>query len=233
MQVTDDELRRLYQARTTKDDRSGCPGAAELAALASAELGSTERLRLLEHVAECASCALELKVAGEAAPWSAELSREIAGGSRPAPALPASRFASRAPERRYSRRLLPSVAAAAVTVLAIGAGVWLFMSPAAPPGDVMRGDSDLVAPAPGSELDQAPARLAWPPQAGAAGYRAVLFDASAERLWESPPLSGTELELPPEARALLRPDATYLWLVEVEGPATRRELGPYRFAVAP
>ena len=117
-------------------------------------------------------------------------------------------------------------------MLAIAAGVWLVMSPAAPPGDVMRGDSDVVAPAPGSKLDQAPARLVWPPQPGAASYRVVLFDASAEQLWESPPLAGTELELPQEARALIRPDANYLWLVEVEGPATRRELGPFRFAVA-
>jgi hypothetical protein len=226
MRVTDDELRRLYQARTAKDDRSGCPGAPELAALAGGELGDADRRRLLEHVAGCASCALEVKLAAETVPWSEELSREVAAASRSAPASPPSSIASRAPERRRSRRLLPSLALAAATVLAIGAGVWLLTPPALPPGDVVRGAEDEVAPAPGSELAEAPARLTWAPQPGAESYRVVLFDARAERLWESGPLAAAEVVLPPEARAQRRPGATYLWLVEVEGPAARRELGP-------
>jgi hypothetical protein len=96
----------------------------------------------------------------------------------------------------------------------------------------MRG-GDRVVPAPDLELTEAPTHLAWPPQAGATGYRVVIFDARAERLWESPLLVGPELDVPPEARAVLRTGATYLWLVEVEGQAARRELGPYRFTLSP
>jgi hypothetical protein len=158
-------------------------------------------------VTGCAGCALELRLAADVAP---------AARSRP-----------------RSRRLLPSLALAATTLLAIGAAVWFATLQPEPPRDAMRGGDDGVVPAPDAELDELPTHLAWPPQAGATGYRVVIFDARAERLWESALLDGAEVALPPEVRALLRPGATYLWLVEVQGLAARRELGPYRFTLSP
>jgi hypothetical protein len=134
--------------------------------------------------------------------------------------------------QRRSRRLVPSLALAATALIAIGAGVWFATLPVETPRDGVRGADDGVLPAPDGELAATPTRLAWPPQAGATGYRVVIFDARAERLWKSALLGSAELDLPPEARTLLR-SGTYLWLVEVEGQAARRELGPYRFTVMP
>jgi hypothetical protein len=206
MRVTDGELRRLYQDRATSADRSRCPVAGELAALAGGDLVDSERQRLLEHVAECASCALELKLAAD--------------------------VASAARVRPRSRPLLPTLALAATTLLVIGAGVWFATLQPGPTGDAVRGGGG-VFPAPAVELAEPPTRLAWPPHAGATGYRVTIFDERAERLWQSPRLGGAQLDLPPEARAVLHPGATYLWLVEVEGQAARRELGPYRFTLSP
>jgi hypothetical protein len=237
MRLTATELRELHQRSTTSPDRASCPAPDKLAALARGDLAARERGRVVEHLAVCSSCALEARLALEVEPWSDELILRFEEGLPDVGDLGGERGARRTATRsRRSRGMVPQLALAAAILAMLAAGVWLVgtgRAPGPPPGDeVLRGEDEAVVPRSGSALDTPPERLAWPPQPGATGYRVVLFDARAERLWESPRLVDPDLALPPEARAHLQSDGNYLWLVEVAGAAPRRELGPYRFRVA-
>ena len=231
MKLTDTQARELHQRATATSDRSGCPTAETIASMARGELGAADRLRALEHLAVCSSCALDTRLALEAAPWSAELLRRIGGRSENVTPV------ERASAWRGRSRFAPRLALAASLLVALAAGVWLVRVAstldATRDAEALRGsDEEHVAPRPGSELDAPPARLAWPPQPGASGYRVTLFDARALRIWESPSIGEPQLMLPPEALDELHAGEEYLWLVEVEGPASRRELGPYGFRLA-
>ena len=231
MKLTDTQARELHQRATATSDRSGCPTAETIASMARGELGTADRMRALEHLAVCSSCALDTRLALEAAPWSAELLRQIGGPSESVtPVERASAWGRRS-------RLAPRLALAATLLMALAAGVWLVRVAstldATRDAEALRGgDEEHVAPGPGSELVAPPERLAWPPQPGASGYRVTLFDARALRIWESTPIAEPQLVLPPEALDELHAGEGYLWLVEVEGPASRRELGPYGFRLS-
>lgn len=126
------------------------------------------------------------------------------------------------------RLLMAAVAAS----LLLAVGLLLDRQPATAPSPApVRGDEALVEPSPSRRLVAPPARLRWPVQPGATGYRVHLFDAAAERLWRSAALSRGELTLPPEAVAALRRGDTYFWTVEVLGPVAKRELGPFWFEI--
>lgn len=185
----------------------GCPDEEALAALVLAELGAARREAVAAHVAGCRRCAR---------------------GYRTLRALHAE--ARRERVRRPGRVAAAAAGLAAVLAVAL---VWLPRTPApAGPDPAVRRDAApelSVHPADGAVLAEPPERLAWPPQPGATGYSARLYDASAEPLWEGPWTRAAEVELPAEARERMLPGAAYFWVVAVDGPAVPRRLGPCWF----
>ena len=196
--------RRAYRS-TLPGEPQGCPGDDALAALAVGDLSAEERVRVADHVAGCVRCSGDYRLL-------AEVHRE-AQAARP----------------RRSPGPWLSIAAAAVVAVAVG--VALRVGPSTPATDHLRGadPARAVTPAPDAKLAAPPAELAWGAEAGAVRYRVRLFDARAERVWESEPSPAASQPLPPEVRARLTPGSSYFWVVDVEGPGPGRRLGPFWF----
>jgi len=186
-----------------------CPGDEVLAAMASGEASSEERHRTADHIIGCRKCAADYRLL-------LDLHAEASGGRR----------------RRFSRWLLPAVAAAGIGAVGVGLA-WFRHLPVPPPAEMLRGatQSSPVQPEDGAELGEAPRLLAWPEQTGATGYRVRLFDESATVVWESVPLANATLLLAEEVTAQVRPGRWHFWTVEVGGPVARKRLGPYWFRV--
>jgi hypothetical protein len=200
--------RAAYRAGMLAGSAS-CPGEDELAALAVGELAGEPRAAVADHVASCRRCAdghrLLLDLHAEA------------GG--------------RSPSRVRTWIAGASVAAALAGALLVWRPAW---TPDAPSAAPLRGAAGqgAVEPRPGAVLASAPAVLAWTARPAARGYRARIYDADGDLLWESGAVTAARLALAPEAAAALRPGHEYFWTVDVDGVAPGERLGPFWFQIA-
>ncbi|MCP3956756.1 MAG: hypothetical protein GY719_02770 [bacterium] len=209
------ELRASYRQAMDAGSES-CPEDENLAALATGELGG-ESPGLADHVVSCRRCAERYRTLREL-----HLAAEGRTGGR---------------VTRWRRPLRATFAVAAMLVVALG--LYHFLAPPTPDssrsgaGDQLRTTvSELeVTPADGAVLGAPPRSLAWPAQTGAGTYRVHLFDAGAEPLWESGPLSEPGVDLPEPQVAELRSGGSFFWVVRMSGFSQRRELGPFWFEV--
>ncbi len=143
------------------------------------------------------------------------------------------RMPASSPNRmRWQSWVVPIAAAAALVIVAyFVAGPVL--APTVTPDTTVRGtDLKEVIPEHRSTLTDVPRQFQWPAQTGATGYRVTLRDANADKVWATGSLTGNETTLPHDIRTRLEPGTTYLWTVDVEGPAVQATLGPYWFQVA-
>jgi hypothetical protein len=212
----EDELAEVYREgirRGTWPD-AGCPSGAELERLALGEAGAAERVRLADHLVECAQCAATVRDLRSLAGW-AERAERAAGERRTGTGTAGTR-----------RWLLPLAAALAVALG--GAVLWTQWVEPPPDTDAVRGVEAAVTPAPGAELARFPDRFDWPDQRGATGYRVRLLDAGGEVVWESAWRSESWCPAP-EMPGAGDGERGYLWTVEVRGFVPRSRLGPYPF----
>ena len=229
----DPDLAALHRRGTAPPDRAGCPSAEALFSLLGPAASPAERERLVDHVAACSACAEELRLMRSLGPWSESLARRLAEAGEALDIPPPRPF----PARRGLFR--PLALAAALAAALVGGGV-LFrqhLAPVAveapvedPVQDVERGTAPAeVSPAPDSVLPAPPETLQWPSQAGAMSYRVKLYDEEARLLWQSGPSRQPRAVLPPAVRDRLHPGADYFWVIELEGPVPRRQLGAFWF----
>ncbi len=130
----------------------------------------------------------------------------------------------------HARRWQVPVALAATVMLALSIGLsHLLRVGQAPPSSTVRAGQAQTAPPSGEWLAALPERLRWPPAAGAAGYRVVLRDATADIVWTSDVLDEAQLPLAGAAAAAIDGLDTCIWSVDVVGTAEPRELGPFWF----
>lgn len=130
---------------------------------------------------------------------------------------------------RWSR----PIAIAAALVLALYFVFDASLAPPPGPDYSVRGTaSSDVVPQHRSTLRELPVQFEWPTQAGATGYRVTLRDADATPLWRTVSSVRNEALVPDDVRDRLDAGATYLWTVEVEGPAADNTLGPFWFEVS-
>lgn len=223
MRPTDDELRDLWRSATAASPAEH-PDADELERAARGELPPADRERVADHLVECGDCAALVRRLGDLQRWADAAASEVSA-----------RGAAAVSGTEHHRRWRPVLGLAAALVLATLAGlaIWqLAPVPGGKPPDALRSSAPAaVRPISGATLSEPPSHLAWPAQPGAAAYRVVLYDERAEVLWRGPAVRGTELDLPPDAAALLRPGHSYSWSVRLEDGASGRELGPYWFRV--
>jgi hypothetical protein len=187
-----------------------CPSAEALAAAAVGDAPASERDRIADHAVSCRRCSEDLQIL-------MRTHLEATG-------------ASAAP--RPMRRMM-WLSAAAVAVIAAGA---VFVLRTSRPVEVVRGsralrEAALVTPRDNTTLSAAPEKLIWPAQPGAEGYRAKLFDASGQAIWESERIAEPSVTLSASAAASVRPGQGYFWTVEVELPLEKQHLGPYSFTL--
>lgn len=208
MADTERDLSHVFRAATARCpvDLQGCPTADELAALADGTLDGPRRDIVIDLVASCASCAA-----------ATHFARASGDGLVEASVVPLP-LPQRTPARARSLpRWLP-VAAAAVLVAAL---VPMLLS--RDPPSLTRGGAADVSPANDAMLDVPPPEFSW---AGTGTCTVTLRDASATRLWQSPPSAGARVAIPEDTRNALR-DGTYLWALDCGAGIE----GTYRFTV--
>jgi hypothetical protein len=188
---------------------AACPDADELAALAVGQTANRERIA--DHVVSCRQCGADYRIL-------LELHKEASPPLRP-------------------RASALAWLAVASVVLAAAAGALLVLRAGRGAGgeEAIRGTAAgriaiSVVPAAGATLGEPPARLAWPGQKSAEGYRVKLFGASGETLWESERISTPSIDIPPAALSF-GSGRSYFWTVEVETPLEKARLGPFWFTL--
>jgi hypothetical protein len=198
-------LKESYRGLQTGGS-DGCPSAEALAALAIGE-PADERERLADHIVSCVPCADAYQI----------LARTHAES-----------------QSTWQRGLPRAAWLSAAAVLIAAAGAILFWR-SQRPSEALRGGANepsrLVSPAGGATVAATPIQLRWPALAGAESYRARLFDASGQTVWESGRLATASAELPSAARERLTRGQTYFWTVEAEMSLEKTRLGPYSFTI--
>lgn len=209
-----------YRDETTRGaaNRGECPSAEVLSRLATGDLADPERSELLDHVAGCADCAVELRMAKEVASWSEESLSDAGDSPQAEPASDAG------PVSRFPWWIPAAVAA----LLAVAIGLGLILPTWTTDEARVRGEITAVKPAEGADLTEPPARLQWPAQPGAEGYRVTILDDQGQTLWQGP-WSDEPFVRPIWPGAV---QGTYLWTVDVRGSVSRQKLGPYVFRVS-
>jgi len=206
--TTEDRLREAYRALQAPGSEA-CPADEELAAIALGELEPGRRDALADHVVACRRCAESVGIL-------LETHREASV-----------RKATASPLRRW----IPlAAAAAAIAVIAL-----LIARLPTPSPSVERGRAERIpglVPADGAELPDPPARFAWPASERAEAYRLKIYRDSGDAAWASADTAAPFLELPPDARARLKPGGAYYWVIEVEGSSGASRLGPFSFRIA-
>lgn len=179
--MTDDQLRRHYQAALRRRSGGDGPSLEQLEALAAGRLGEEESLRLLDLVMARDDLRAEYAML-RSVHLASQGEDPTMPGVRPG-AIPG-RTAPKAPRRSWYLGL----GLAASLLLAVG--LWLGRHRAGETGEQMRGTDSTMAlhsPEAGSTM-RLPVVLTWAPVEGASSYRVELFgDAGATVLTRQTP----------------------------------------------
>ena len=206
MKVTDAQLFNL--PGQTPDIH---PDAEQLALLLEPAIDPVERERLLDHLANCASCAAAMQLVMELENETSTLSEALT-------------IAPQATDRQRNRWLFPLATAASLFACALLITSLL-------PGrhdqnlQTVRGSSVQLQPALGQVLTRQPETLAWQSTFEVPVY-VLLMDGTARELWQSEPSELSSLPVP--ANLDLQP-GTYFW--QLQDSRHTVVAGPYWFKI--
>lgn len=224
-----DRLRELFQGYADAKrplSRQGCPDPAEIAA--SFEPTASRRLkrRIVDHISECSFCREEFTMLVEAGVGEAaaaeppERSRrdsqpgfDVRGRPRPVPIW----------------RLAAALLGTALMITS-----FIMVVRQRERWTVLRSGSAairLLAPKPDQAVSGPPV-CRWKDRTAADHFVLELFDEALLPVWTSGPVQGSELRIPNEIYAGLRPGRRYFWLVTgYSGRVTTGESPMGRFVV--
>lgn len=210
MTFSDDELRAAFAARPDAPQGDACPTPDALLAAFAGEAPRAARRAVVAHLATCAACAADWRLAHLLLPGVAG---EAAQGEEPEPAP-----VVRGP---WLRPALLAVAAA--LCVALGVGLWPRLTSRVTPGYRDAGGLALRAlVADGAPLPRDAFRLRWAFAEAGARYAVTVSDEALEPLAEARDLEPAEFVVPPGALGA-RPDgALLLWQVEARLPDGRQ-----------
>ncbi|HEY4597695.1 MAG TPA: hypothetical protein VIJ02_14950 [Thermoanaerobaculia bacterium] len=192
-------------------DPASCPTPETLWSAVRGELPAQRMGEVLDHVAACAACAEDWRLA-------AEINRQ----EERAAAVPGKVIQGRFGQWR------PLAAAAALAAgLLIAVGVYRTQQPVQPP--IYReaphaGISSLLPQ--GQALPREAAVLRWSPLAGAVSYDVQVSTEDLRPLATAKGQTGTEYRIPPSALAGLPPGGRLLWQVDAVRPDGTHENSP-------
>ncbi len=239
------ERRLLKKALSRSRD---CATIEELGGLSDGSLSAVTVARVAGHLASCPRCKTELAL------------MEKFESATPAPAEEGTvRWISARLERRFSsdeaaratshdpwwRRWITAPAlnraglavAAAMLVLAVGAGFWGRRAPgliSPSGGEAVFRSGALTGLSPIGDVGQVPAELRWEPLPAAASYAVRVMEVDRVELW-SAATRDPRIALPPAVRARLVPGKPLLWEVTAKDAAgaTLASSGPQRLRLQP
>ncbi len=193
-------LARAFAAREGKHDpSSACPPAEQLFEAASGGLDREQRLKIVDHVSQCAECTQA---------W--QLAMEL--GARP--------VSSRG---EAGRARVPKFAVAASLILAVGLTTY-FVRQGHQESPQYRDAAHRLAPASrtGDRLSRNSAVLRWSPGPEGSTYAVRLTTADLVLVLERQDITGVELAVPAAVLEKLPPGEQLLWQVEVRLPNGQR-----------
>jgi hypothetical protein len=192
-------------------DPASCPTPETLWSAVRGELPAQQMGEVLDHVAACAACAEDWRLA-------AEINRQ----EERAAAVPGKVIPGRFGQWR------PLAAAAALAAgLLIAVGVYRTQQPVQPPifrGNPHPGISSVLPQ--GQALPREAAVLRWSPLAGAVSYDVQVSTEDLRPIATAKGQTGTEYRIPPSALAGLPPGAKLLWQVDAVRPDGTHENSP-------
>lgn len=192
-------------------DPASCPTPETLWSAVRGELPAQQMGEVLDHVAACAACAEDWRLA-------AEINRQ----EERAAAVPGKVIPGRFGQWR------PLAAAAALAAgLLIAVGVYRTQQPVQPSAyrGVPHAGISSVLPQ-GQALPREAAVLRWSPSAGAVSYDVQVSTEDLRTVATAKGQTGTEYRIPPSALAGLPPGARLLWQVDAVRPDGTHETSP-------
>ncbi|RME48131.1 MAG: hypothetical protein D6791_04080 [Chloroflexi bacterium] len=240
MKLTSDELKELYQQRTTHSTRRPveCLTAETLRRAANRELSQPERERVADHLMVCADCAEEYRLIRSLRPWAERIA--AASGDRAETEAKGRRWM--ASVSRWWKRVAQRPrwrAAAGIAVLVVAAGATLTLWRARQPGRALipgqRGGGSVVMevePPNRAVLPEPPRQLTWSTVEGAERYQVVLYDVESTPIWESPWVASPSVTLPKTVGQKLQREQPYYWRITVMIGIERRQSQVFQFVVS-
>jgi hypothetical protein len=220
MKLNSEELKHLYQLHTARAGRLDCASPETFVQAADGDLSSSERARLADHLSECSDCSREYRLVLNSAPARVH----------PKPQSPI-RLISRSPRLRW-----PSIATAAVVVIAVSASilVWRSQQQVEPSQEAIRGAGSIaieVQPPHRALLDEAPRELKWSTIESADTHQVSLFDFESTPLWVSEPSAENSVVLPEAVRQRLERGKPFYWRVTAQRGVERLRSELFQFVI--
>jgi len=203
---------RAYLGERKVEPGVGCPTPEDLVQFATQGANRKARVRIMEHVSNCADCALVLK---SILRLSGEID-ELTGKAEAVQRCPQDEVLG----KKERVRLIPG-RRAAVAILAGMVGLTIITLSVIRISDrpVVRGTAgpriQLLSPKQGATYPAGEIKFKWEAVPKAARYTVELFNRSLERIWQSGPISNTGTELPAEVRGVILEGETYFWRITV------------------
>jgi hypothetical protein len=187
-----ERLARAFVTRTQTRERNDCPDSEQLFEAAAGNLTREQRMKIVDHVAQCAECTEAWRLAMEL-------------GARPA------QRSNMLPIRRY--------AFAASVVLAVGVVTYLAL-PVGDQTPQYRDATESLAPTSlvTGSLPRDRFVLRWSPGPQGSTYSVRLSTADLAPLLAQQDIASTELLIPASALAKVKSGDQLLWQVEVHLP---------------
>jgi len=240
MKLMTDELKKLYQQRTTRSARrqAECLSEETLLRATMGELSQAERERVADHLMACSDCAEEYRLIRSLKPWAEQVA---APSGEPAPQAKATGkpVGWAAWVQTFCGQLVwvpkwRAVAVVAMIVVAVGVSLtlWRARQPGVEPVPSERGEVSVtmqIEPPNRALLREAPRRLAWSAVEGAESYQVVLYDLESTPIWESPPVTSTVIRVPEAIRQELHRGQSYYWRVITQSGIERRQSEVFQF----
>lgn len=207
METDDSELRRIYRSCVSERIRAGikdCPPIADVRKAFEAGIPRGIKDRIVDHISNCANCALEFEFIREARPMEKELGSMI-------------RKVSRLRRRRvlFLPRPLQGYALGSLMIVVMIAGVFMLKHDRVRDGGRSRSTTIPESISPSGHVDALPPLIfMWKPVLRAVSYVVEVYDESLRPVWESPPVSTTAAILPDPIRDALSGGKNYYWLVQ-------------------
>jgi len=206
------EVYRAYLGERKVEPGVGCPTPEDLVRLVIQGVDRKARARIMEHVSNCADCALVLqsilrlsgeidKLTGKAEAFQRCPQDEVLGKKERVRLFP-------------GRRTVIAILAGMIGLTIITLSVIRISN-----RPVVRGTArpriQLLSPKQGATYPVEDIKFKWESVPKAARYTVELFNRSLEKIWRSGPISNAGTELPAEARGVILGGETYFWRVTV------------------
>jgi hypothetical protein len=212
-------LRAAFAASADAPDPESCPAPEVIWAAVRGELPPSELRQVLEHIAACAACAEDWRLASE-------LQRESAAAATVAPA--------KVLQGRFGRWRPLTAAAALAAGLLIAVGIYRTgnFGPQEPTYREAENEAIQSLLADNQELPRQGAELRWSPVAGAESYDIRVSTEELRLVWTADGQKSTSHGIPESALAGLPPGSKLLWQVDAVFPdGTRRSSPTFRVTV--